>query len=179
MSETFLLFNIIEFKLKIFLFLSDQILNRSYWGHIKVILRSSEGQIGPDNIWLQWFLWWGPNMIAITVTLRTKYNCNLGQKSDDCNNDHNGDQIWLQPRKSSLSHVIMTWLWTNLVKTMYRRLQSYLVLFEKNCNHIWSILGLRLQSYLVPFLIINAFILRRFWFQDCNHIWSSSLLWLR
>ena len=32
-------------------------------------------------------MWWGPNMIAMTVTIGTEYDCNDGNDTD---------QIWLQ-----------------------------------------------------------------------------------
>ena len=67
--------------------------------------------------------------------------------------------------------------WTNLVKIDFRLLQSYLVFFEKDCNHIWSDWELTLQSYLVPYETEIAFILRPHCNHHCSHIWS--LLWPR
>ena len=52
-------------------------------------------------------------------------------------------------------------------------LQSYLVLFVRDCNHIWSDSELRLQSYLVPIMISIAVLFGPFFDQDCNHIWSD------
>ena len=53
-------------------------------------------------------------------------------------------------------------------------LQSYLVLFEKDCNHIWSLLELRLQSYQVPFVTNIAIMFGPHSNFVCNHIWSHT-----
>ena len=44
-----------------------------------------------DHIWLQSKLPWGPYMIAILVTIGTKYDCNHQFKADHIND------LWLQP----------------------------------------------------------------------------------
>ena len=88
-------------------------------------------------------------MIAISIPKRTIYDCDPFQKG--------ANMIAiieiLFSRDSSGNH-------NHVTRGRISTLQSYLVLFEKDCNHIWSVLELRLQSYLLLFE------------KDCNHIWS-------
>ena len=67
-----------------------------------------------------------PDIIAISNQNRTKYDCNLFQKG---------------PNMIAMSKIILGLddfdFCMNLVKIDFRLLQSNLVLFEKDCNHIW------------------------------------------
>ena len=81
------------------------------------------------------------------------------------------DHIWLQSfskRTKYYCNVLIcprvTWIW----------LQSYLVLFERDFNHIWSVSELRLQSYLVLSLTNIAIIFGPHSDYVCNHKWSGS-----
>ena len=113
-----------------------------------------------DQIWLQ----------SILVTKGTKYGCNHKFK-----NDH----IWLQSFRirtkydcnlRNRARVTWLWIWTNLFKTKFRFLQSYLVPIWTDCNHIWSALNFWLQLYFVPCETNIAIIFGPFCDQDCNHI---------
>ena len=80
----------------------------------------------------------GLNMIAITNQKRTIYDCNPFQ---------------LGPNMIAISEIVLEScdydFWTNLAKTKFRLLQSYLVPIWKDCNLIWSALNWWLQSYLI------------------------------
>ena len=78
-------------------------------------------------------------MPAIFNPKRTIYACNLFQ---------------LGPNMPAMSKLVMEprdYDWTNFAETNFRLLQTYLVPFEKDCKHMWSISILRLQAYLVSF----------------------------
>ena len=86
-------------------------------------------------------------MIAISIPKQTIYDSNLYQ---------------LGPNMIAMSKIVL-WsrdydFWTNLVEMNCRLLQSYLVPFEWDCNHIWSVSEQRLQSYLVLIVILFAII---------------------
>ena len=75
-------------------------------------------------------------MNAISAPNRTIYDCNPNQ---------------LGPNMIAMSKSVLGSrdydFWTNPVKVNFRLLQSYLVLFERDCNHIWSDSELKLHSY--------------------------------
>ena len=75
-----------------------------------------------------------PNMIAMSTPKRTIYECNLFQKGP------NMIAIieTLFSRHLSRNH-------SDVTQGKFSTLQSYLVLFERDCNHIWSDSDLRLQ----------------------------------
>ena len=107
-------------------------------------------------------------MFAISVLKRTIYDCNAFQKGP---NMIAIIEI-LFSRDSSRNH-------SHVIRGRISTLQSYLVLFEKDCNHIWSVSELRLQTYLVAFIIIIAIIFGPLCNEDCNHIQSLLLLSLQ
>ena len=76
-------------------------------------------------------------MIAISVLKRTIYDCNPIQKGS--NMIAIIDNSFPRDSSRNQSHV-----------GQFSTLQSYLVPIGKDCNHIWSVLEFRLQSYLVP-----------------------------
>ena len=63
-------------------------------------------------------------MNAISVLERTKYDCNLLQKGPN-----------IIARSKFVAESRDYDFWTNYMKTNLRSLQSYLVLFEIDCNH--------------------------------------------
>ena len=77
-------------------------------------------------------------MIAMSISNRIIYDCNLYQKG---------------PNTIAMSKFVPESrdydFWTKHMNTNFRSLQSYLVPFERDCNHIWSDTKLSLQSYLV------------------------------
>ena len=110
-----------------------------------------------DQIWLQWWSKWGPNMNVISIPNRTIYDCN--------------------PYLLGLSMIAMSKFVLESRDYEFRTnredhfwwLQSYLVIFEKDCNitcyspienrhyiHIGSSFWSSLQSYLVPMIKIIA-----------------------
>ena len=114
-------------------------------------------------------------MIAISIPNRTIYDCNPFQKGPNMIAMIEN----LFPHDSSNNH-------SHVTLTRFPRLQSYLVLFERDCNHIWSDSELRLQSYLVPlvtniaiifghFAINIAIIFSPYFYCHCNHKWSSPI----
>ena len=126
-----------------------------------------------DHIWLQSKLRWGPNMIAILITNGTKY---------DCNDNHNGDHIWLQsvPIKTKKTAIMFTWLKhefrdCNHIWSLMERIAIIYGVNCDNCIHIWFSLWSRLQSYLVPRITIDAAIFGPLHKNYCNHIWSSPI----
>ena len=70
-------------------------------------------------------------------------------------------------RDSSRNH-------SHVTLARFLRLQSYFVFIRKDCNHIWSVWDMWLQTYLAPFVAKIAIIFGPFCDQDCNHIWSPS-----
>ena len=119
-------------------------------------------------------------MVAINFMVGTKYECNDDQNKDQIwmkswqKGDQiwlqfqfrigrykiaipfKRDQIWLQCRKSSWSHVTM--ISGPIPRKRFLRFQPYQVRIESDCNHIRSKLLSSLQSYLVPFVTIIAII---------------------
>ena len=91
----------------------------------------------------------GLNMLAISNPKRAIYAFNK-------------DQICLQCRKWSQSHVTMIFGKISWIQNFYI------------CKHIWSVLDLRLQAYLVLFetKIVTTFGPHNNF--NCNHIWSPS-----
>ena len=93
----------------------------------------------------------GANMNAIFITKGSKYDCNLKLRFSIPNrsiNDWNLSQ--LGPNMIAMSKIVLRSghydFSTNLAKTNFRSLQSYFVLFEKDCNHIWPDWEFTLQS---------------------------------
>ena len=139
-----------------------------------------------DQIWLQWWSQLGPNMIATSISNRTIYYCNLFQSGL---NMIAISKFVLKSRDYDF--------WTNLAKTNFRSLQSYLVQFGKiaiiygpirywHCKHIWplgnedcihirSSFWLSLQSYLVLFVGKIAIIFGPNDNHYCNFMWSSPI----
>ena len=126
-----------------------------------------------DQIWLQWWSRKGLNKTAISIPKWIIYGCNPFQKG---------------PNMIAMSKFVLEShdydFWTNLVKTKFWSLQSYLILFERDCNHKWFVSELKLQLYLVHLKIIIAFILMPVSLVTriaiifgphsdfvCNHIW--------
>ena len=103
-------------------------------------------------------------MNTIFIKTRAIYDCNLFQKR---RNMIATSELVLKSRDYDF--------WTNLAKTNFRSLQSYLVLFEKDCNHIQYDSELSSQSYLVPFMMKIALILGSHHKNYCNHKWSSPI----
>ena len=114
----------------------------------------------------------GTNMIAMIMTMGTQYDCNLSSESDhiwlqslskgakyDCNvGNHRGiTSLWFldRPRekKFSMIAVIFGPFWKTLKSCMVRLgIEIAFILgphFDHRCNHIWSSLLERLQSYVV------------------------------
>ena len=134
-------------------------------------------------------------MIANKVTMRTKYDCNLGHKIRmqsrlerrlnmltisipnrtiyDCN------PFQKEPNMIAIIEILFSRDWSrnhsHVTRGRIPILQSYLVFFEKDCNHVWSDSELRLQLYLVRYFIKITLILRTRFDHHCNHIWSSLL----
>ena len=100
-------------------------------------------------------------MNAISIPNRAIYDCNINQ---------------LGPNMIAMTKIVLESreydFWTNLLKIKFRFLQSYLVLFGKDCNHIWSDWDLTLQSYIVHFGTEIVIIFSHLRDQDCKHIWS-------
>ena len=143
-------------------------------------------------------------MLAILVTKRTKYACNHENNGDlinACNFDNNGDlifwqsrirtgpymlaiffnrdQICVQSRKSSWSHVTMIsgrisrkQIFATIFGPYWKRLQAYMVGFGFEIASIFSPLLSRLHSYWVPIVTIIAIIFGPHSHCDCNLIWS-------
>ena len=86
-------------------------------------------------------------MNEISVPNRTIYDCNLFEKGPNM----------ITPSKIILESRDYDFL-TNLVRINFRLLQSYLALFEKDCNDIWSDWELTFQSYLIAMTKIIAII---------------------
>ena len=85
------------------------------------------------------------------------------------------DQIWLQnsfSRDSSGNH-------SHVTEWRISTLQSYLIVFERDCNHIWSDSENRLQSYLVSIIKIIAIIsgpaLYQFWKLSFGIAWKLNV----
>ena len=98
-----------------------------------------------------------PHIIVIIFIIGTRYACNDSMVAI-C---YKEDQIWLQ---SSILAIIFGPIW--------KRLQSYIVPYiakiafifglfcDQDCNHIWSLSLLSLQSYWVLIMKIIAIICR-------------------
>ena len=96
-----------------------------------------------------------------TPKLRTIYACNAF--------------IW-GPNMLAITEIVLESrdydFWTNHAKTNFQYFQAYLVPIERDYKHIWSVLNLRLQEYLVPLVMKIAFILDPHFDHDCKHNWS-------
>ena len=124
-----------------------------------------------EQIWLQ----------SILFTKGTKYNCNHKSKKDhiwlqsfrirtkyDCNPRNRARVTWLWFLNESLQNKIS--IMAVIFDPYLNGLQSYMVRFgfliaiifcpfrDQHCNHIWSLLRSRLQSYLVPIIKLIAII---------------------
>ena len=102
-------------------------------------------------------------MIAMMVTIRTKYDCNLLHKGPNMTTVI--EILFSRDLFRNHSHVTLGRIST---------LRSYLVLFERDCNHIWSVSLPSLQSYLVHFVMKIAIIFSPYCYCHCNHIWCPS-----
>ena len=94
-----------------------------------------------DVIWMQSQFRMGLNMIAVSISNRSIYNCNLYQLRP--NMIAMIEKFFSRDSSRNHSHVIAIILQSPL--------QSYLVPIGKDCNHICSDWELTLQSYLVPY----------------------------
>ena len=132
----------------------------------------------------------------VAIIYRTGIKC-------ACNHDNNGVLLCLQSQIRNGPYMLA--IFSNkdkmlaIIKILFSRytsrnhshvtlgrfpiLQAYLVTFEKDCKHIWSVSDLRLQPYLAPFFIEIASIFSPLFIEianilgphfnhDCKHIWS-------